>query len=202
MKRKRIAVFISGRGSNFKAILDEVKRGVINGEIVTVISDNVDAEGLQFAVESGIEYKVFLKQPDDSRQSYFERIISYLQECNTDLICLAGFMKILSKNIVDRYRNRILNIHPALLPSFPGENAQAQAVEHGVKFSGCTVHFIDEGVDSGPIVIQEVVPVLDDDTEHTLASRILEKEHRAYPLAVKLFCEDRLLVKGRKVTRI
>jgi phosphoribosylglycinamide formyltransferase-1 len=195
-------MFISGRGSNFKAILEEVKRGTINGEIVAVISDNADAKGLQYAEESGIESKVFAKQGEDSRQSYFERIIAFLEERNIDLICLAGFMKVLSKNIVDRYRNRILNIHPALLPSFPGENAQARAVEHGVKFSGCTVHFIDEGVDSGPIVIQEVVPVLNNDNEQTLAARILEKEHQVYPLAVRLFCEDRLSVKGKKVTNI
>jgi phosphoribosylglycinamide formyltransferase-1 len=202
MEQKRIAVLISGRGSNFKAILEEVNRGTINGKIVAVISDNADAKGLQYAEESSIEYKVFLKQAGDSRQSYFEKIISFLEEREIDLICLAGFMKILSSNIVNRYRNRILNIHPALLPSFPGEDAQAQAVEHGVKFSGCTVHFIDEGVDSGPIVVQEVVPVMDEDTEQTLASRILDKEHHAYPLAVKLFCDDKLLVKGRKVIRI
>jgi phosphoribosylglycinamide formyltransferase-1 len=200
MARKCIAVFISGRGSNFKAILDAVKKGTINGDIVTVISDNADAKGLQYAEESGIEYKVFVKQGEDSRESYFERIIAFLEGRAIDLICLAGFMKVLSKNIVDRYKNRILNIHPALLPSFPGENAQAQAVEHGVKFSGCTVHFVDEGVDSGPIVVQEVVPVMDNDTEQTIAARILEKEHQAYPLAVRLFCEDRLMVKGRKVT--
>jgi phosphoribosylglycinamide formyltransferase-1 len=202
MARKRIAVFISGRGSNFKAILAEAKRGAINGDIVVVISDNAGAKGLQYAEENGIECKVLVKQGEDSRQSYFERIIQFLELRKIDLICLAGFMKILSKNIVEKYRNRILNIHPALLPSFPGENAQAQAVEHGVKFSGCTVHFVDEGVDSGPIVVQEVVPVMDDDTEQTLSARILKKEHQAYPLAVKLFCEGRLMITGRKVIRI
>jgi phosphoribosylglycinamide formyltransferase-1 len=202
MSRKRIAVFISGRGSNFKAILEEVQKGSINGDIVAVVSDNREARGLQYAAESGIEYKVFVKQKDDSRQSYFDRIISFLEERAVDLICLAGFMKLLSKNIVEKYRNRILNIHPALLPSFPGENAQAQAVEYGVKFSGCTVHFVDEGVDSGPVVVQEIVPVMDDDTEQTLAERILKKEHQAYPLAVRLFCEDRLIFKGRKVMRV
>jgi len=197
--KKHIAIFISGRGSNFKAILDNVKEGKINGEIVVVISDNPGAEGLNYAKESDIKTQVFQKDKKESRSSYFDVIIDYLKNWDIDLIVLAGFMKVLGKNIITKYKQRIINIHPALLPSFPGVNAQKQAVDYGVKYSGCTVHFVDEGVDAGPIILQEAVKVLDSDTEATLASRILEKEHIIFPEAVKLFCEDRLLIKGRKV---
>lgn len=199
MVKKRIAVLISGRGSNFRAILEETKQGGINGEVVLVISDNHDAKGLLYAKENAVPRMVFVRQEGERRSSYFERIIAQLEESNVDLICLAGFMKALSGNIVERYRNRIVNIHPALLPAFPGENAQGQAVAYGVKVSGCTVHFVDEGVDTGPIIIQEAVQVLEDDTEQTLAARILEKEHEIYPIAVKLFCDDALTVEGRSV---
>jgi len=200
--KKRIAVFISGRGSNFRAILEETKRGRINGEIVLVISDNPDAKGLLYGKKNGIPARVFVRSKEETRSEYFERIISVLEESAVDLVCLAGFMKVLSRNFVERYRNRILNIHPALLPSFPGENAQGQAVEYGVKVSGCTVHFVDECVDTGPIIIQEAVPVLDNDTEETLSARILEREHVIYPFAVKLFCDERLAVEGRKVVQL
>jgi phosphoribosylglycinamide formyltransferase-1 len=199
MKKKLIAVFISGRGSNFKALLDEIERGNIQGTIVTVISDNPGAQGLLHAKKKGIEHTVFEKRRGDERSAYFEKILAYLEKKNVDLIVLAGFMKVLSDNIINRYKNRILNIHPALLPSFPGVHAQKQAVEYGVKYSGCTVHFVDEGVDTGPVVLQEVVPVLDNDTEEFLSQRILEKEHTIYPRAVKLFCEDKLMVQGRRV---
>ena len=199
MAKKRIACFISGRGSNFKAILEETRKENINGEIVLVVSDNPDAKGLEYAKEAGIPHAVFVKSPQETRERYFERIISLLEESSVDLICLAGFMKVLSPNIVKSYKNRILNIHPALLPSFPGENAQDQAVRYGVKLSGCTVHFVDEGVDTGPVIIQQAVEVLEDDTEQTLAARILEKEHVIYPLAVRLFCDGSIIVDGRKV---
>jgi phosphoribosylglycinamide formyltransferase-1 len=197
--KKRIAVLISGRGSNFRAILEETRQGGINGEVVLVISDNPDAKGLLYAKENTVPRMVFVLSEGERRSNYFERIIARLEESDVDLICLAGFMKVLSSNIVERYRNRIVNIHPALLPAFPGENAQGQAVAYGVKVSGCTVHFVDEGVDTGPIIIQETVRVLDDDTEQTLAARILEKEHEIYPIAVKLFCDDALTVEGRSV---
>jgi len=199
MNKKRIVVFISGRGSNFMAIHSEIERGNINGEIVAVISDNPDAGGLLYAKEKGIPCAIFIKRKEEKRSQYFERIMSYLDELKVDLILLAGFMRVLSENIVKRYRNRIMNIHPALLPSFPGENAQRQAFEYGVKISGCTVHFVDEGVDSGPIIFQEAVPVLDGDDADTLAARILEKEHIIYPKAVKYFCEDKLIVNCRHV---
>lgn len=199
MSKKRIAVFISGRGSNFKAILNEINKGTINGSIALVVSDNPGAKGLLFARENNIECVVFEKNKDESRSDYFDKIISALRARDIELILLAGFMKVLSGNIVRAYRNRVLNIHPALLPSFPGEQAQKQALEYGVKFSGCTVHIVDEGVDTGPIVLQEAVPVLDDDTEEILSDRILEKEHIIYSRAVKLLCDDKLSITGRRV---
>ena len=199
MGKKRIACFISGRGSNFKSLLDATAADEIHGEIVLVVSDNPGAKGLSFARDRGIKNEVIVKEKDEDRAGYFERIIEILEDCRVDLICLAGFMKVLSGNIVSRYRHRIINIHPALLPSFPGEEAQRQAVEYGVKVSGCTVHFVDEGVDTGPIILQETVPVLDGDTGESLASRILKKEHEIYPRAVKLFCSGRLEIDGRRV---
>jgi phosphoribosylglycinamide formyltransferase-1 len=199
MPPKKIAIFISGRGSNLQAILTEVKRGKINAHINIVISDNSEAHGLSYARENGIECSVFTKVKNESRSDYFKKIMSFLEPRKIDLIVLAGFMKVLSPNIIHRYKNRMINIHPALLPSFPGVHAQKQAVDYGVKYSGCSVHFIDEGVDTGPIILQEVVPVYKEDNEESLSTRILEREHLAFPLAVKLFCDDRLIIKGRQV---
>jgi phosphoribosylglycinamide formyltransferase-1 len=199
MRQKRIAVFLSGRGSNFRAIFEAVEAGKVKGYVEVVISDTPDANGLSFARAQGIPCAVFQKSRNQSRTEYFEEIIEELDRRKIDLIVLAGFMKVLSSNIIRRYRNRIINIHPALLPAFPGVHAQKQALDYGVKYSGCTVHFVDEGVDTGPIVIQEAVPVLEDDTEDTLSDRILEQEHRIFPRAVQLFCEERLEVKGRRV---
>ncbi len=199
MRHKRIAVFLSGRGSNFRAIFEAVDEGRVNGNIDVVISDVFDAPGLSFARSQGIPCAVFQKSRNESRAEYFQKIIVELDRRKIDLIVLAGFMKVLSGNIIRRYRNRIINIHPALLPAFPGVHAQKQALDYGVKYSGCTVHFVDEGVDTGPIVIQEAVPVLEDDTEDTLSDRILAQEHKIFPRAVQLFCEERLEVKGRRV---
>lgn len=196
---KRIAVCISGRGSNFMAIHRSVQRDEINGKIVTVVSDQPEAAGLAYAREQGLETAVFTRGSGEQRSAYFERLMEHLEERAADLVVLAGFMKVLSPNIIARYRHRILNIHPALLPSFPGTGAQAQALDYGVKYTGCTVHFVDEGVDTGPIVLQAVVPVLDQDEVHTLSERILAQEHRIFPQAVSLFCEDRLEIKGRRV---
>ena len=197
--KKKIAVFISGRGSNFKAILDAVIRGDINGQIEVVISDNPDAGGLLYARESGIKTAIFEFNKNIPRDSYFNNIIDFLEPYKIDLILLAGFMRVLSKNIINKYRNKIINIHPALLPSFPGTHAQRQALEYGVKVSGCTVHFVDEGVDTGPIIMQAAVEVKDDDTEESLSARILKHEHRIYPESVKLFCDDKLEIRGRRV---
>jgi phosphoribosylglycinamide formyltransferase-1 len=195
----RIAVFLSGRGSNFRAIHEEIERGTIGGTIVAVVSDNPDAKGLQYAEKKGIEHRVFEWSGEKTRAEYFQRIMEYLETLSIDLIVLAGFMIVLSENIIGRYQNRIINIHPALLPSFPGVEAQRRAYEYGVRYSGCTVHFIDNGVDTGPVIDQRVVPVHDDDDAHSLAERILEQEHILFPEVVRLFCDDRLVVHGRKV---
>jgi phosphoribosylglycinamide formyltransferase-1 len=197
MDKKRIAVFISGRGSNFMSIHASIENGSINGEIVVVISDNPESRGLEYASKNGLQSTVFAWQPPRAR--YFHGIMDFLEKKQIDLIVLAGFMRVLSPNIVRRYKNRILNIHPALLPSFPGEEAQKQAFEYGVKYSGCTVHFVDEGVDTGPIVQQRVVPVCEDDDAARLSERILEQEHRLFPEVVGLFCNDALKVVGRRV---
>ncbi len=197
--KKRIAVFISGRGSNFRAIHEEIEKGSINGEIVALISDNPDAQGLRYGREKGIEDRVFQWTRGVPRDRFFQGIMDYLDQRGIDLIVLAGFMLVISKNIIERYRNRIVNIHPALLPSFPGEEAQRKAFEYGVKYSGCTVHFVDEGVDTGPIIQQRVVPVFDDDNAEILAARILEQEHQLFPEVVRLFCEDKLEIVGRRV---
>jgi len=199
MEKKSIAVFLSGRGSNFRAIFDAVEEGRVNGYIEVVVSDNPDAKGLSFARANGIRSAVFEKPRTENRTEYFDKIIEFLDGSTIDLIVLAGFMKVMSGRFIEKYRNRILNIHPALLPSFPGEHAQRQALDYGVKCSGCTVHFVDEGVDTGPIVLQETVPVREDDTEDSLSARILEQEHKIYPRAVQLFCEERLKVEGRRV---
>jgi len=199
MEKKRIAVFISGRGSNFKAISEHIKNGDINAEIVVVISDNPEAKGLAYARENRYPTQVFEFKKGTDRVKYFESIMDFLEDRDIDLIVLAGFMRVLSENIINRYKHRIINIHPALLPSFPGTHAQRQALEYGVKISGCTVHFVDNGVDTGPIIKQAAVEVKDDDTENTLADRILEKEHIIFPESIKLFCEDKLKIEGRRV---
>jgi phosphoribosylglycinamide formyltransferase 1 len=199
MDGTRIAVFLSGRGSNFMAIHGNAEKGEIQGSVALVVSDVADAPGLAYARVKGLRTAVFAKKRGESRTDYFERVVSLLEEHAIELVVLAGFMKVLSPNIIQRYRHRILNIHPALLPSFPGTHAQKQALEYGVKWSGCTVHFVDEGVDTGPIVLQEAVPVLQGDNEESLSARILEREHRIFPEAVRLFCEGKLEVRGRLV---
>ena len=198
-KKGRIAVLLSGRGSNFMAIHDAILAGKINAEIVLVFSNKKDARGLQIAKERGLEI-LFLNPKDlPSREEYDKKIVEELRKRNVDLVCLAGYMRILTPYFVNQYRNRIMNIHPALLPSFPGLHAQKQALDYGVKFSGATVHFVTEEVDAGPIIIQAVVPVFQYDTEETLSARILEQEHKIYPEAIKLFFDGKLEVRGRKV---
>jgi phosphoribosylglycinamide formyltransferase-1 len=197
--QKRIAVFISGRGSNFRSIYAEIVKKSIDGVIAAVISDNEDAKGLVFARENGLDFRVFPWKGSVSRTDYFNDIIDYLSDKDIDLIILAGFMIVLSQTFIHRYKNRIINIHPALLPSFPGVEAQRQALDYGVKFTGCTVHFVDEGVDTGPIIKQRVVPLLDGDDVESLSARILEQEHELFPEVVRLFCENRLVIEGRRV---
>lgn len=199
-----LGILISGRGSNMDAILAAAKAGRIpDVKPCIVISNKPDAAGLKTASERyGVPTKVV---PPDGQKSgdYDKRLVAALEEAGVTpkdgLVCLAGFMRIISPEFVRHYRMRILNIHPALLPSFPGLHAQRQAVEYGVKVSGCTVHFVDDGVDSGPVILQRTVPVMEGDTEETLAARILEQEHQAYPEAVRLFAQGRLKVEGRRV---
>ena len=198
-KKGRIAVFISGRGSNFKAIHDALLRGEINARIVLVFSNIEDAPGLFIARERNLETFYLNPKVFSSREEYDKAAIHEVRKRDTDLICLAGYMRILTPLLCQEFKNRIMNIHPALLPCFPGLHVQKKALEWGVRFSGATVHFVTETVDMGPIILQAVVPVLQDDTEETLSERILKEEHKIYPEAVKLFFEGRLEVRGRRV---
>jgi phosphoribosylglycinamide formyltransferase 1 len=183
---KRIAILISGRGSNMLALCAAVSEGKIpNAEIAIVISDKADARGLQLAQERGIETRV-VERRGRSREEHEREIITILHEQKVDLVCLAGYMRLLSPCFVEAFRGRILNIHPSLLPAFPGLDAQRQALEHGEKVSGCTVHFVDETLDGGPIIAQRTVSVIEGDTVETLSARILEQEHQLYPEAVRL----------------
>jgi phosphoribosylglycinamide formyltransferase-1 len=185
LTRRRLAILLSGRGSNFEAICDAIADGRIpDASIVAVISDVEDAPGLNRAVERGLNAFPIPREKGESRSDHEERILRILDAFRADLVCLAGYMRLLSPGFIGRYRGRILNIHPALLPQFPGLHAQQQAIEAGVTEAGCTVHFVDEGTDTGPIVLQRRVPVMPGDTVETLSARILEQEHRAYPEAI------------------
>jgi phosphoribosylglycinamide formyltransferase-1 len=195
---KKLGILLSGRGSNFEAIARNVQAGKIPAEIAVVISNKQDAIGLVRARELGLTTR-FIPSKGKEREAFDREVVAVLKEFQVDLVCLAGFMRLLSPYFVWEFPNRILNIHPALLPAFPGEDAQRQALEHGVKFTGCTVHLVNEGMDTGPIVCQAVVPVLDDDTEATLAARILAEEHRIYSEAICLLLEDKVRFEGRRV---
>ena len=198
-KRGRIAVFLSGRGSNFAAIREAVERGEIDAEIALVFSNKADAPGLLKAREAGLETLCLDPKASPTREDYDRAIIAETESRKIDLICLAGYMKVLTPALCDAYKYRIINIHPALLPSFPGLHVQQKAIEWGVRFSGCTVHFVAAEVDMGPIILQACVPVLQEDTEETLAARILVEEHKIYPEAVRLYFEGRIEVRGRRV---
>jgi len=195
---KNLGILLSGRGSNFEAIAQNVLAVEIPAKIAVVISNRQEALGLACARQLGFEAR-FLPSQGKGREAYDREVVAVLQDFKVDLVCLAGFMRILSPYFVRAFPGRILNIHPALLPAFPGSNAQRQALEHGVKFTGCTVHIVDEGVDTGPIVCQAVVPVLDDDSVETLSARILKQEHRIYSEAIRLILKDRIRVEGRRV---
>jgi phosphoribosylglycinamide formyltransferase-1 len=195
----RIAVLVSGRGSNLQAIIDSIENGYLHAQISIVISDISDAYALERAKTHGINAVHIDPRGFDSKGSYEAEVLKVLNSHNVQLVLLAGYMKILGKPLLTAYKNRILNIHPALLPAFPGIHAQEQAFKHGVKVAGCTVHFVDEELDGGPIILQKCVEVKEDDTEQTLAERILEQEHKIYPKAVKLFVENKLSIEGRKV---
>jgi len=194
-----IGVLASGRGTNLQAIIEAIEDGKIEGEIKIVMSDHPDACALKRAQQYLIDTRYIDFKEFNNREDYDKEIIKTLKEKKIDLVVLAGYMRILSPYFIRTYKNKIINIHPALLPSFPGLHAQEQAVEHGVKISGCTVHFVDEGIDSGPIILQKTVEVSDDDTEESLAEKILKEEHQIYPRAIQLFSQGRLMIKGRRV---
>ena len=183
---KKIGVVVSGRGSNLQSIIDHIAEGKLNVEIAVVVSDHKEAFALERAAKAGIPTAVVERK-------------AALREAGAEVVVLAGFMRILTGHFISRWEHKIINIHPALLPSFKGLDAQGQAVDYGVKVAGCTVHFVDEGTDTGPIILQKVVPVLDDDTEETLAARILVEEHKALPEAIQLWADGKLTIKGRKV---
>ena len=195
---KRLGILLSGRGSNFEAIADNVAKGLIPAEVAVVVSNNPSAAGLEKARARGIP-AVVIPSKGMEREAYDRLVVAELQKHQVDLVCLAGFMRLLSAWFVRQFPNRILNIHPALLPSFPGLEAQRQALEHGVKITGCTVHFVDEFLDAGPIVMQAAVDVLDADTEESLSARILEQEHRIYTAAINLVLSGQCRVEGRRV---
>ncbi|GMV48794.1 MAG: Phosphoribosylglycinamide formyltransferase [Nitrospirae bacterium] len=200
----RLAVLLSGRGSNLQAIIDAIEGGTLSAEIAVVLSNKQDAAGLERARKHGVtalwlDPKPFAGRPD-SREAYDRAVLEILQKYEVDLVLLAGYMKIVTGVLVKTYENRMMNIHPSLLPSFPGLDVQKKAIEHGCKIAGCTVHFVTEGVDEGPIIIQAAVPVLEGDTPDRLAARILEQEHQVYPRAIQLYAEGRLKVEGRRVT--
>jgi phosphoribosylglycinamide formyltransferase-1 len=199
--KKRIAVLLSGRGSNFEAIAESVAVGRIpNAEIAVVVSNRENAPGMEKARERGLEAVVIPSKGRD-REDYDRDVVALLKAKQVDLVCLAGFMRLLSRYFVQEFRHRILNIHPALLPAFPGLEAQKQALDWGVKVSGCTVHLVDENLDAGPIVVQAVVPVQDSDTEETLSARILQEEHRIYTEAINIVLGGNFRIEGRRVIR-
>ena len=197
----KLAVLVSGRGSNLQAIIDSIDREELDAHLSIVISNTKDAMALKRAEQHGI--KTIFIDPSNylSSKEYDKALVLKLKEFSIDLICLAGYMRILGEEVVQTFEKKIINIHPSLLPAFPGLNAQKQAINHGVKFSGCTVHFVDSGVDSGPIILQAVVPVYDNDDEKSLSKRILEQEHYLYTKAIKMIQENKIRLNGRTVTR-
>jgi phosphoribosylglycinamide formyltransferase-1 len=195
----KLGVLISGSGSNLQSIIDHIEKGSLNAVIKIVISNKPDAFGITRAKKHGIQVAVVQNGNFKNKEDYDLELVKILKDNDVNLVILAGFMRIMTSVFLRAFPGKVINIHPALLPSFPGTHGQKQAFDYGVKFSGCTVHLVDEGVDTGPIIIQSVVPVLDDDTEETLAARILKEEHKIYPQAIKYFSEGKIEIKGRKV---
>lgn len=195
----KIGVIASGRGSNLQAIMDNIAAGKLKVEIAVVISDHEQAYALDRARNQGITAVHISPKAYPTKDEYETAVVSCLQENQVELVVLAGYMRLVGDIMLSAYPNRVMNIHPALLPAFPGAHGQRDALDYGVRFSGCTVHFVDDGMDTGPIIMQAVVPVLQDDTEDTLAARILEQEHMLYSEAIGLFAEEKLEVVGRKV---
>lgn len=199
VKKVFLGVLVSGSGSNLQSLIDHVERGALDADIRMVVSNNPCAFALERCRKHGIPSAIIDHREFPSRESFEDRLVDVLQTAGVDLVVMAGFMRILSRKFFQSFPMRVMNIHPALLPAFPGMHVQQKAVDYGVKFSGCTVHFADEGVDSGPIIIQAVVPVYDEDDAETLAARILSQEHRIYPQAVQYYAEGRIEFVGRRV---
>ena len=199
VKKVFLGVLVSGSGSNLQALIDHVEQGALDAEIRIVVSNNPCAFALERCRKHGIPSAIIDHREFPSRETFEDRLVDVLQTVGVDLVVMAGFMRILSRKFFQSFPMRVMNIHPALLPAFPGMHVQQKAVDYGVKFSGCTVHFADEGVDSGPIIIQAVVPVYDEDDAETLAARILSQEHRIYPQAVQYYAEGRIEFVGRRV---
>lgn len=199
----RLGLLLSGRGSNLQAIIDAIEAGTLSAEIAVVVSNKQDAGGLERARKHGVPYVWLDAKPFagrlDSREAYDRAVLDVLRKYEVDLVLLAGYMKIVTAVLVTAYENRMMNIHPSLLPSFPGLDVQKKAIEHGCKISGCTVHFVTEGVDEGPIIVQAAVPIAEGDSPDVLSARILEQEHLIYPRAIQLYAEGRLRVEGRRV---
>lgn len=196
--RKKIGILLSGRGSNFEAIADSIQAGRLHAEIAIVISNRADAPGLESARRRGLNARLIASK-GRVREEHDAEVVAALKAAQVDLVCLAGYMRLLSVDFVRAFPNKIINIHPSLLPAFPGMEAQKQALEYGVKISGCTVHFVDEHLDHGPIILQKTVPVLDSDDVHSLSARILEQEHKAYSEAIALVLSGEIEVGQRKV---
>jgi phosphoribosylglycinamide formyltransferase-1 len=196
---KRIAVIASGRGSNFQAVINAIRAGTVPATCVSLITDNPKAYAIERAKQAQIPVVLVDYAAFSSREKYEQELLAVMQRVNPDLFVLAGYMRIVGREIVQAFAGRMINIHPALLPAFTGLHAQRQAVNYGVKVSGCTVHFVDDNLDGGPVIVQRCVPVMEGDDEDTLAERILAHEHRCLPEAIRLFCEDRLVIDGRIV---
>ena len=195
----KLGVLASGRGSNFQSIIDEIEAGSLNASISLLITDNPDAYVIERAKKQSIKHLYLNPHDFKSKNDFYTRIAKELVKRDVDLVILAGFMRIVGKPLIEAFPNRIINIHPALLPAFPGLHSQKQAVDYGVRVSGCTVHFVDEGMDTGPIIIQAAVVVSPDDTEDTLSERILRLEHKIFPYAIRLYSEGRLYADGRTI---
>ena len=202
MSKHILGILCSGRGSNMQSIMAAIKSGQIKAEIGIVLTDKPEARALQVASEAGIKSVCVNRKACATQQEFEEKLVAELKAANVTLVVLAGFMRILSPYFVDAYRHQILNIHPSLLPSFGGAHAHRDVLAYGTKVSGCTIHFVDEGMDHGPIILQDTVPVLDGDTEETLAARVLEKEHILYPIAIELFVDGRLELLDDRHVRI
>lgn len=196
---RKVAIFISGRGSNLLAILEKRKKGQLECDIAFVLSNKKEAKGLEIADQFNIQSFTYVRKDFSSQSEYDEKIVNLLHEHQVDIVVLAGFMMIISKSIIENFKGKIINIHPSLLPAFPGLNSQRRALDYGVKVAGCTVHFVTPEVDAGPIILQDVIPVFDDDSEETLVLRILDREHIILPEALKIVLEDRYEIYGRRV---